>query len=121
MFTVALVLFVLQRYHSPQLAGLAAFVSVIPGLIVSPLAGALLDRHGRARLVVLDYLIAGFMVALVAVLSGSQSLPPGLLLAILGIGSLTNPLSNSGARSLFPLIAPPSLWSARTRWTAAAT
>ena len=110
MFNVALVLFVLERYHSPQLAGLAAFLSIFPGLVVSPLAGALLDRHGRARLVVLDYLIAGFTVALIAVLSARQSLPPGLLLAIVGIGSLTNPLSNSGARSLFPLIAPPSLW-----------
>ena len=110
MFTVALVLFVLQRYHSPQLAGLAAFLSVLPGLIVSPLAGALLDRHGRSRLVVLDYLIAALMVGLVAVLSARQSLPSGLLLVIVGVASLTNPLSNSGARSLFPLIAPPSLW-----------
>jgi MFS family permease len=110
MFNVALVLFVLQRYHSPQLAGLAAFLSIFPGLVVSPLAGALLDRHGRARLVVLDYLIAAFTVALIAVLSARQSLSSGVLLAIVGIGSLTNPLSNSGARSLFPLIAPPAMW-----------
>jgi MFS family permease len=110
MFNVALVLFVLQRYHSPQLAGLAAFLSIFPGLVVSPLAGALLDRHGRARLVVLDYLIAAFTVALIAVLSARQSLPSGALLAIVGIGSLTNPLSNTGARSLFPLIAPPAMW-----------
>ncbi len=110
MFNVALVLFVLQRYHSPQLAGLATFLSIFPGLVVSPLAGALLDRHGRARLVVLDYLIAAFTVALIAVLSARQSLPSGVLLAIVGIGSLTNPLSNTGARSLFPLIAPPAMW-----------
>jgi MFS family permease len=110
MFTVAIVLFVLQRYHSPQLAGLAAFLSIFPGLVVSPLAGALLDRHGRARLVVLDYAIAASTLALIAVLSAREVLPSGLLLAIVGIGSLTNPLSNSGARSLFPLIAPPSLW-----------
>jgi MFS family permease len=110
MFTVALVLFVLERYHSPQLAGLTAFLSVFPGLVVSPLAGALLDRHGRGRLVVLDYLIAAVMLALVGVLSGLQSLPSGLLLAIVGVASLTNPLSNAGARSLFPLIAPRALW-----------
>jgi MFS family permease len=110
MVTVALVLFVLQRYHSPQLAGLTAFLSIFPGMVVSPLAGALLDRHGRARLVVLDYLVAGFTVALIAALSARQSLPSGLLLVIVGIGSLTNPLSNTGARSLFPLIAPPPMW-----------
>jgi MFS family permease len=110
MVTVTLVLFVLERYHSPQLAGATAFFSLLPGLLLSPIAGALLDRHGRARLVVVDYLVAAFMVALIAVLAARNSLPPGLLLVIVGVASLTNPLSNSGARSLFPLIAPPALW-----------
>src|SRR3989441_9980784 len=58
MMGVALVLFVLERYHSPGLAGLAAFMGSLPGVIVSPVAGALLDRYGRARLVVLDYALA---------------------------------------------------------------
>ena len=52
---VAIVLFVLERYHSPQLAGVTAFVAAVPGILVSPVAGALLDRYGRVRLVVLDY------------------------------------------------------------------
>jgi MFS family permease len=110
MLTVTLILFVLARYHSPQLAGAAAFFSLFPGLLISPLAGALLDRHGRGRLVVLDYLVAAFTVGLLAILSIRQLLPWGALLAIIGFASLTNPLSNSGARSLFPMIAPPHLW-----------
>src|SRR5258708_16076551 len=92
MFNVALVLFVLQRYHSPQLAGLATFLSIFPGLVVSPLAGALLDRHGRARLVVLDYLIPAFTVSLIAVLSALHTLPSAFLLPLVRIGSLPNPL-----------------------------
>src|SRR5207248_2956280 len=110
MVTVTLILFVLARYHSPQLAGLAAFLAIFPGLVVSPLAGALLDRHGRARLVVLDYLIAAVSVGLIAMLSARALLPAGLLLAIVAVASLTNPLSNTGARSLFPVLAPPALW-----------
>jgi MFS family permease len=110
MVMVALVLFVLARYHSPQLAGATAFFTIFPGLLVSPVAGALLDRYGRARLVVVDYLIGAFMVVLVAFLSSRHSLPWGWLLTIVGVASLTNPLSNSGARSLFPLITPPHLW-----------
>jgi MFS family permease len=110
MVTVTLILFVLARYHSPQLAGATAFFSIFPGLLVSPVAGALLDRHGRTRLVVLDYLIAAFTVVVIAVLSGRNVLPAGLLLAIVGVSSLTNPLSNTGARSLFPLITPRALW-----------
>lgn len=110
MVTVTLVLFVLARYHSPQLAGATAFFSLFPGLVVSPVAGALLDRHGRGRLVVLDYLTAAITVALLAALSTGRLLPWGALLAIVGFASLTNPLSNSGARSLFPMIAPRHLW-----------
>jgi predicted MFS family arabinose efflux permease len=79
MVTVALVLFVLTRYHSPQLAGATAFFAIFPGLLVSPLAGALLDRKGRARLVVLDYLIAAGAVGLIAVLAALHSLPPVLV------------------------------------------
>jgi MFS family permease len=110
MVTVTLILFVLARYHSPQLAGLTAFLAIFPGLVVSPLAGALLDRHGRARLVVLDYLIAAVSVGVIAVLSARGVLPAGVLLAIVGVASLTNPLSSTGARSLFPVLAPPALW-----------
>jgi len=108
--TVALVLFVLTRYHSPQLAGATAFFTILPGLLVSPLAGALLDRRGRARFVVLDYLIAALAVGLIAVLSAVHALPPALLLTIVGLASLTNPLSGAGARSLFPILVPRELW-----------
>ena len=110
MVSIALILFVLGRYHSPQLAGATAFFAILPGLLVSPLAGALLDRRGRARLVVLDYLIAAFAVGLIAGLSALHSLPPAVLLTIVGLASLTNPLSSAGARSLFPILVPRKLW-----------
>ncbi|MGZ3640442.1 MAG: MFS transporter, partial [Ktedonobacterales bacterium] len=58
MWQIALVLFTLQQYHSPQLTGIAVFWSIAPGLVVSPIAGALLDRHGRKRMIMLDYIVA---------------------------------------------------------------
>lgn len=110
MLFVALVLFVLQRYHSPQLAGWTAFMAALPGVVVSPLAGALLDRFGRARLVVLDYAVAAGAVFFIAGLSALHLLAAPVLLAIVAVSSLTNPLSWAGARSLFPIIAPRHLW-----------
>ena len=110
MVGVALILFVLSRYHSPQLAGLTAFLAVAPGLVLSPIAGALLDRFGRARLVMLDNLVAAATGLLVAGLSWRQALPAPLLLSIVFVSSLTLPLSNGGARSLFPILAPRRLW-----------
>ncbi|MEO8743724.1 MAG: MFS transporter [Candidatus Dormiibacterota bacterium] len=110
MLFVALVLFVLQRYHSPQLAGVTAFMAALPGIVVSPLAGALLDRYGRARLVVLDYVVAALALGLIASLSALHLLAAPVLLAVVAVASLTNPLSWAGARSLFPILAPRHLW-----------
>ncbi len=110
MLFVALILFVLERYHSPQLAGATAFMASLPGVIVSPLAGALLDRYGRSRLVVLDYAVAALALGLIAGLSALHLLVSPLLLAIVAVASLTNPLSWAGARSLFPILAPRHLW-----------
>src|SRR5689334_17539442 len=58
MVSVTLVLFTLDAYQSTRLAGIATFCWIFPGLLVSPIAGALLDRHGRTKLVVLDYCVA---------------------------------------------------------------
>ena len=110
MLRVSLVLFVLSRYHSPQLAGLATFLLLFPGLLVAPLAGVLLDRHGRTRLITIDYLVAAVALLAVAGLSARQALAPPVLLAICGVASITGPLSWAGLRSLFPALVPGHLW-----------
>jgi MFS family permease len=110
MVGIVAILFALQRYDSPQLAGAVAFASIAPGMLISPIAGALLDRHGRVRLIILDYLVATMTMSLVAGLSLAGSLPWWLLLGIVGVSSLTGPLSSSGLRSLFPLLVPEPLW-----------
>jgi len=110
MWLLILVLFVLGRYHSPPLAGLTAFLAILPGLLLAPVAGALLDRYGRAPLVVADYLIAAFAAGLIGGLSALHALPPPVLLTIVTFSSLTNPLSGAGARSLFPTLVPRAMW-----------
>ncbi len=110
LWQIVLVLFVLQRFRSPALAGAAVFVSIAPGLAVSPIAGAMLDRHGRMRLILLDYSLAATALVLLGVLAGLHLLTPLLLLCIVGISSLTGPLSASGTRTLFPTIVPRELW-----------
>jgi len=110
MMSVALVLFALETYHSPSLAGIATFCGIFPGLLVSPIAGALLDRHGRTRLVVLDYFVALVSLSLIGVLGLMGLLPAWLLMIIAAVASLTTPLSGTGLRSAFPLIVPSHLW-----------
>ncbi|HLO35609.1 MAG TPA: MFS transporter, partial [Candidatus Deferrimicrobium sp.] len=110
MIGVAIVLFTLSEYHSPALTGIVTFASVFPGLLVAPIAGALLDRHGRTRLVILDYAVALAALVLIGGLALADALPVPLLLLIVTISSLTAILSHTGLRSLFPLIVPERLW-----------
>ncbi len=110
MVSIALVLFTLDRYGSAAFAGLVTFASVFPGLLISPIAGALLDRHGRIRLVVLDYVVALLAMLLIGVLAVLDVLPGALLLAIAVVSSLTSILSHVGVRSLFPILVPEHLW-----------
>ena len=110
MWQLALVLFVIDTLRSPVLAGLAVFLSIAPGMILSPLAGALLDRHGRVRLMAIDYTASALAIAAIVGTSAAGVLSVPLLLAIVSLGSLTNPVGHAGARSIFPLLVPRHLW-----------
>lgn len=110
MVGVTLVLFTLAEYRSPALTGLVTFASVLPGLLVAPIAGALLDRHGRTRLVILDYAVSVLALALIGGLALAHALSVPVLLAITIVSSLTAILSQTGLRSLFPLLVPERLW-----------
>jgi len=110
MFGVAIVLFTLDRFESPALAGIVTFASVGPGLIVSPIAGALLDRHGRARLIVIDQLVGAASLVLVGVLALTDVLSAPILVLVTTVAGLTAPLSAVGLRTLFPLLVPRRLW-----------
>jgi MFS family permease len=110
MVGVAIVLFTLDRFGSPAFAGLVTFASIFPGLLISPVAGALLDRHGRIRLVLLDYVVALIAMMLIGALALADVLPGPLLVAIAVVSSLTSILSHVGLRSLFPILVPEHLW-----------
>ena len=110
MVAVALVLFALDRYDSPAFAGVVTFASIFPGLLISPIAGALLDRHGRIRLVVLDNVVALVAMVVIGLLAVLDLLPGALLVLIAVIGSLTSILTHVGLRSLFPILVPEHLW-----------
>jgi len=104
------VLFVLQVFHSPTLAGLTVFVNILPGLLLSPITGALLDRHGRVRLMLLDLAVGTMSLLAIVLLASTGRLSPALLLGVVFVGSLTFTFSATGPRSLFPLLVPRHLW-----------
>jgi MFS family permease len=107
---IALTLFTLAEFGSATLAGIVAFASFAPSILVSPIAGALLDRHGRVRLIGLDFVVAMVAISAIGLLSLVGLLTAELLVAIAVVTSLTSPLSMTGLRTLFPILVPPRLW-----------
>ena len=110
MASIVLVVFAIERYDSPALAGIVVFASTFPAVIMGPIAGALLDRHGRVRLVLLDQLVGAAALGVLAVLAGADRLPPWLLITVAGVASFTRPLSVIGLRTTLPMLVPQPLW-----------
>ena len=89
MFSVLIVLFVLETHHSAELSGLVVVCSQVPGILVSPIAGALLDRGSRVALMRIDYLVSSSCIALIGVLSLLHSLPTSVLIVVVSASSIT--------------------------------
>ena len=106
MLGLALVLYALDRFHSAALAGWVGFTAVAPGLLLSPIAGAMLDRVGSAAAIAVDMVCsAGCVLTLAALgLAGADSATS--LLVITALYSLTGPLSAAGVRALLPTLVP---------------
>lgn len=106
-FTLAIVLYVLARFDSPVLAGWVAFASLAPGLIVSPLAGAMLDRLGAAKAIVIDMAVSALLILALALVDITAAMTAPLLLGLVALYSFTSPLGTAGVRVLIPRLVPP--------------
>lgn len=100
------VLYVLAEFGSASTAGLSGLFLTLPGFLVSPIAGAVLDRLGAVRAVALDTLSSAVFIGGVALLSLGDILTEPTLFGLLALYSLTSPLTAGGVRTLFPRFVP---------------
>ena len=108
MFSVGVVLLVLERTGSAALAGATVAAVTLPSLVTGPLLGAWLDRSGRRRrAMVLDQLLAASSVIGIVVLAGNA--PDYTVPLVALIAGITWPLSFGGFTSLIPVIVPDKL------------
>lgn len=106
MFALAVVLYVLGRFGSPLLAGVVGFAAVAPGLVLSPVAGAVLDRVGPARVILLDLVASAVVVAVLVATDRTGSTSGWLVVVLAALYSLTSPLHLAGIRTLLPRLVP---------------
>ena len=108
MFSVGVVLLVLDRTGSAALAGATVAAVTLPSLVTGPLLGAWLDLTGRRRsLMIFDQIAISGSVLGILLLAGNG---PDITLPLVAlVAGLTYPLSFGGFTSLIPLIVPDRL------------
>ncbi len=77
-----------------------------PGLLISPLAGALLDRLGAAKAIVIDMAASALLLLALGLADVAGSVTEPLLLTLVTLYSLTSPLGTAGIRVLIPRLVP---------------
>jgi MFS family permease len=108
MYSVGVVLLVLDRTGSAGLAGATVAGITLPSIVSGPLLGAWLDRTGRRRRVmVLDQILAASSLIGIVLVAGHG---PGWCLPLVAlVAGCTWPLSFGGFTSLIPVIVPDEL------------
>jgi len=106
MSSLAIILYALERFSSPTLVGWLSFALVGPGLVASPLAGALLDRIGPVFAVTVDMAVSSALIVVLIVADRFGWTSPTVLLVLVATFSLTSPLSRAGIRTLLPRLVP---------------
>ncbi|MFL5909349.1 MAG: MFS transporter [Gaiellaceae bacterium] len=108
MFSVGVVLLVLERTGSATFAGAVVAAITLPSLVSAPLLGAWMDLRGkRRRLMLADQVIATVVIAALVLMIGRVADP--LVLLVVLLAGITWPLSFGGFTSLIPTIVPDRL------------
>ena len=101
---LTLILYTLQEWGSSRLVGIVVVASWLPGILMSPIAGLLLGARRRAPLVGLDACVAATAAFTIVALASADLLEPWLLVAVVGVSSLTLPFGDTGQRTLLAVI-----------------
>lgn len=99
---IALPWLVLVRTDSPASAGLVAALSALPGLLMAPLAGWLVDHVGRRVVSVGSDILSALSVAAIPVVALLTDLTFAWILVLAVIGATFDPAGYTARRSLLP-------------------
>ena len=85
---------------------LFAVVALLPGMLVLPLAGAIVDRVDRRRIILAACAVSGSILGGLAILVRTGWLPAGLLYGLLAVLSVTLAFQRLGFTSAVPQLVP---------------
>ncbi len=105
--TVAVVIpwMVLEETGSAADAGLVAAVAGLPGIVVSPFVGALVDRVGRRRVSIGSDVLSAVSVSLFPLAAHAGRLDLAVIVALAVLGAVFDPAGYTARKSLIPDVA----------------
>jgi len=96
---------ILERTGSAAAAGLAGALSALPGIVVSPVVGVLVDRLGRKTVSVVSDLASGVSVLLFPVLDQLGWLGYSVIIGLAVLGAVFDPAGYTARKALIPQVA----------------
>ena len=96
---------ILERTDSPAFAGLVAAMSALPGILVSPIGGWMVDRIGRRRVSVGADLLSSLSVAAFPIVGATFGLSNTSILLIALLGATFDPAGYTARKTLLTDVA----------------
>lgn len=100
MVTVTIPWLILERSNSPAFAGLVVALSSLPPLLISPVAGWLIDHIGRKVVSVLSDILSALSVIAFPVVAATLGLSPTTILLLAVAGALFDPAGYTARKTL---------------------
>jgi MFS family permease len=99
---MALTWFVMNKTGSAAAMGGVVLAYNIPAVFVGLVAGVLLDRFDRRKLIMLDNVLRGLIFFALVALLQMEGTPLWLVYVLIVIAGMLSPLSSAGAQTLLP-------------------
>ena len=96
---------ILERTDSPAFAGLVAAISALPGILVSPIGGWLVDRIGRRAVSISADLLSALSVAAFPIVAMTFGLSNLSILLIAVAGAVFDPAGYTARKTMLPDVA----------------
>ena len=96
---------ILERTDSPAFAGLVAAVSALPGLLISPIGGWMVDHLGRRAVSIGADILSSFSVMAFPIAAATIGLSSGSIMLLAVIGAIFDPAGYTARKTLLTDVA----------------
>ncbi|WP_421617652.1 MFS transporter [Brevibacillus sp. TJ4] len=95
---------IMLRTNSPAAMGGIILAYTLPAVFAGLVAGVLLDRYERRRLIVIDNVLRATIFAVLFILLQMETVPLFVIYVLVVLAGMLSPLSSAGAQTMLPTL-----------------